>query len=197
MLRQLWVSYQSRAFLHTARRVGSIGQRNHLHCRLGTTAPDCSLTIGNDCDLHCSFTLEGPGARIALGNRVYIGASHLISACAITVEDDVFIAWGVTIIDHNSHPLDFQHRRHDQAWLPNAQPKDWTVVKKQPVCIGARAWIGFHSIILKGVSIGHDAVVGAGAVVTRDVPPGTVVGGNPAIPLLQLPQERTPPGTNA
>jgi maltose O-acetyltransferase len=49
-----------------------------------------------------------------------------------------------------------------------------------PVRIGSNVWIGGGAIVLPGVSIGDDAIVGAGSVVTRDVPPGTTVVGNPA-----------------
>ena len=54
------------------------------------------------------------------------------------------------------------------------------IPESQPVLIGDNVWIGSRVIILPGITIGNDAVVGAGAVVTRDVPPRTVVAGNPA-----------------
>lgn len=59
--------------------------------------------------------------------------------------------------------------------------KDWSTVKSAPIKICDKAWIGFNAIILKGVTIGEGAVVGAGAVVTHDVPPWTIVAGNPAV----------------
>ncbi len=58
--------------------------------------------------------------------------------------------------------------------------KDWSNVKSSPITIKDKAWIGFNSIILKGVTIGEGAVVAAGSVVTQDVPDYAVVGGNPA-----------------
>ena len=54
------------------------------------------------------------------------------------------------------------------------------MVKIAPVRIGDKAWIGFNAIILKGVTVGEGAIVAAGAVVTKDVPPYTIVAGNPA-----------------
>jgi galactoside O-acetyltransferase len=60
-----------------------------------------------------------------------------------------------------------------------------------PVKIQDKVWIGFNAIVLKGVTIGEGAVVGAGAVVTRNVPAYTVVAGNPARPIRELtPSER-------
>lgn len=98
------------------------------------------------------------------------------------------IAWGAWIYDHNSHSLDWRDRVDDHArYLQElragemiATRKDWSPVKTAPIKICDRVWIGFNAIILKGVTIGEGAVVGAGAVVTRDVEPYTVVAGNPA-----------------
>jgi len=58
--------------------------------------------------------------------------------------------------------------------------KDWSVVPTKPIRICDKVWIGMNAIILKGVTIGEGAVVAAGAVVTKDVPPWTVAAGNPA-----------------
>ena len=63
--------------------------------------------------------------------------------------------------------------------------------KGGPVKIGDRAWIGYRAIILPGVEIGEGAVVGAGAVVTRDVPPYTIVAGNPAVKIGDRPRDLT------
>ncbi len=180
-----------RRFLQAVRRHGSIGQGNILNCHLDVRAKDCRIEVGDECNLNCHFTLEGPGAQVRIGNRVYIGPSSLLSAAGITIGDDVMIAWGVTIIDHNSHSVHAADRQRDMEFLKGRRPeKDWSVVKRQPIVIEPRAWIGFHSIILAGVTIGHDAVVGAGAVVTRSVPPLAVVGGNPARVLYSLDNPR-------
>ena len=64
--------------------------------------------------------------------------------------------------------------------------KDWTDVPVRSVVIGDKAWIGFNSIVLKGVSIGERAIVAAGSVVTRDVPAATVVAGNPARVIREI-----------
>ncbi|MBI5136924.1 MAG: hypothetical protein HZA24_06245 [Nitrospirae bacterium] len=88
-------------------------------------------------------------------------------------------------MDHDSHSLAFNERQHDVAdWM--AGRKDWTHVNRAPVRIRDRAWIGARSMILKGVEVGQGAVVGGGAVVTRDVPPWTIVAGNPARVIREL-----------
>ena len=60
-------------------------------------------------------------------------------------------------------------------------------VKISPVRINDRAWLGFNSIILKGVTIGEGAIIGAGSVVTKDVPAYTIVAGNPARIIQEIP----------
>lgn len=60
------------------------------------------------------------------------------------------------------------------------QNVDYSVIESSPITIKDKTWIGFHSIILKSVTIGEGAIVGAGSVVTKDVPDYAVVGGNPA-----------------
>jgi len=69
-------------------------------------------------------------------------------------------------------------------WAAGA--KDWSQVKIAPVRIEDKAWIGFNAIILKGLTIGEGAIVAAGAVVSKDVAPYTLVGGNPAVFIRTL-----------
>ncbi len=64
--------------------------------------------------------------------------------------------------------------------------KNWDDIAIKPVHVCSRVWIGFNAIVLKGVTLGEGCVVGAGAVVTKDVPPYTVVAGNPARIIKQL-----------
>ena len=82
----------------------------------------------------------------------------------ITIGNDVFIGPKVNLITIN----------HD----PN--PENRSATYGRPIVIEDKAWIGINSTILPGVRIGYGAIVGAGSVVTKDVPPMTVVAGNPA-----------------
>ena len=106
------------------------------------------------------------GRRIVCAERVEIG-------------DDVLISWGCTIVDHNSHALAWEDIRNDVRQYYGGT-KNWEKVDIVPVIIGNKSWIGFNSIILKGVTLGEGAIVGAGSVVTKDVPAHSVVAGNPA-----------------
>jgi galactoside O-acetyltransferase len=147
------------------------------------------LSIGCDSIVHCRIDFDSEGANVRIGSRCYLGASHLVCHTAIDVGDDVIMSWGVTIVDHDSHSPHWHERQHDVGdWMQGR--KRWDAIRIAPVIIEAKVWIGFGAAILRGVTIGEGAVVGACSVVTRDVPPYTVVAGNPArvVRRLDLPQ---------
>jgi acetyltransferase-like isoleucine patch superfamily enzyme len=120
--------------------------------------------------------------HIVLGRDSYIGEhSRIWSASSIKIGDRVLISYGVNIHDHDAHSLSAQMRhRH---FLDIVAPKSLGIfddVLVKPVVIEDDAWVGFNAAILKGVTIGRGAIVGACAVVTHDVAPYAIVGGNPA-----------------
>lgn len=155
------------------------GPRTHITwSRLGALGGG-NVSVGADTILHARISFDSPSGRVLIGDRCYIGQSHIVCHTAVTLGDDVVISWGVTIVDHNSHSPEWRHRKGDiLEWAQGR--KDWSNVKIAPVTIRDRVWIGFNVIILKGVTIGEGAVVAAGAVVTKDVAPYTIVAGNPA-----------------
>jgi acetyltransferase-like isoleucine patch superfamily enzyme len=146
------------------------------------------LTIGNNSLVEGKFIFENGSGSISVGDRVFIGGgTTFISIERIEIHDDVMFSWGCTVVDNNAHSLDSRERANDVVdWQKGLQEdkighyKDWSVVRSAPVVIKRNAWIGFNVIILKGITIGVGAVVGAGSVVTKDVPDFAVVGGNPA-----------------
>lgn len=137
------------------------------------------LSIGQDSIIQANIRFEDRGGEIRIGDRTYIGKSDLVCYRSIVIGDDVIMSWGITITDHDSHSLDWAHRKNDVPDWGKGR-KDWSHVANAPVVIRDKAWIGFNVSILKGVTIGEGAVVGACTVVTRDVPPYSVVVGNPA-----------------
>ena len=144
------------------------------------------LSVGQDSTVQCRITFDGPNGLVSIGDRTYIGASHIICHSDVRIGTDVIVSWGVTIVDHDSHSVNWEHRRLDvENWRRGV--KVWDSVTIRPVVIGDRAWLGFGVSLLKGVTIGEGAVVGACAVVTRNVPPYAVVAGNPARIIRQLP----------
>lgn len=103
------------------------------------------------------------GRNVRIGKRVFINNNLICMARGgVEIEDDVMIGPGATVLTANH---DF-----DDHW----------VLMCAPIHIGKNAWIGARAVILPGVTIGENAVVAGGAVVTKDVEPNTVVGGNPA-----------------
>jgi acetyltransferase-like isoleucine patch superfamily enzyme len=113
-----------------------------------------------------------PEPSITIGDNTFIGHQTSFSmGKSIVIGHDCFIASGVQISDNDGHPLDYRDRmKHFPPRLENVRD----------VRIGDNVWIGGNALILKGVTIGDRAIVGARAVVTRDVSPDTVVAGNPA-----------------
>ena len=118
---------------------------------------------------------------IAIGDDVYVGDDCIVSCAArVEVGAGTLLGHGVQIFDNNSHPLGPEERAADWAAVRGEGAR--AEIEAAPVSIGARAWIGFGAFVLKGVTIGDGAIVGAGSVVTGDVAPGSVVVGNPARP---------------
>jgi len=143
-------------------------------------SPD--VRLGKNVSIHCFVNLYGcrigddtrVGAFVEIQKNAVIGArckisSHTFICEAVTIEDEVFVGHGVVFIND----LD----PHATADGKPQSETDWTMVKTR-VCRGAS--IGSGATILGGVTIGAAALIGAGAVVTKDVPAGAVVAGNPA-----------------
>ncbi|SNR40990.1 DapH/DapD/GlmU-related protein [Flavobacterium sp. ov086] len=105
------------------------------------------------------------GKHITIGKNVFINFDCTFLALGgITIEDDVLIGPKVSLITEN-HPLNPEERKG---------------LTGKPILIKKNAWIGANATILPGVTIGENAVVAAGAVVSKDVPDNTIVGGVPA-----------------
>ena len=111
-------------------------------------------------------TMVGPDAEVRIGGGTYITANSLILCWKdIEIGSDCAISWGVTIMDSDAHLISKE-----------GGPRDFI----RPIRIGNHVWVASNVTILKGVTIGDDAVVAAGSVVAGDVPPGAMVGGVPA-----------------
>lgn len=111
--------------------------------------------------------------KMKIGNNVFINSNLLAMARGgITIEDDVQIAGNVSLLTNN----------HD--------PYDRMILPCKPILIKKGAWIGANVVILRGITIGKHAIVGAGSVVTKDVPDYAVVVGNPAKVVKMLDPEK-------
>ena len=112
-------------------------------------------------------------ASLTIGDNTYINYGTSIAAAErVTIGKDCLIGTYVMIVDNDFHRLEPDRR---------LEPPD-----PAPTNIGDNVWIGGHSLVLKGVTIGENSVIAAGSVVTRDVPANVVYGGNPAKHLRDL-----------
>lgn len=117
-----------------------------------------------------------PGAQLVIGRGFGMTGGTLCAEQSITIGNDVWVGGNCTITDTDFHPLDLEMRL--------SRPLDGATA---PVVIEDGVFIGMQSLILKGVRIGARSVIGAGSVVTRDIPPGVIAAGNPARVIRPLP----------
>lgn len=110
-------------------------------------------------------------AELKIGNNVGMSQTALICHKSITIGNYVKIGGGVSIYDTDFHSLDPEIRKSKEDIMNR---------KEKPVVIKDNAFIGAHSIILKGVTIGENSIIGAGSVVTKSVPDNQIWAGNPA-----------------
>ena len=119
----------------------------------------------------CSIVVTEKG-QLIIGNHVGLSGAAIVCHNRIEIGDHVQIGGNAVIYDTDFHSLDPKDRMH--------RPTDVLKMKTRPVKIGNHVFIGSHSTILKGVTIGNNAVIGACSVVTRDIPENEVWAGNPA-----------------
>jgi len=144
--------------------------------QIGRRFTACSDPRYNSLGVFQRVTLKvGRNAELIIGDDVGVSGCTISVSCSIRIGDRVLLGSGCMIADSDAHPLYPMDRRFDQ-----------TKTASKPVIIEDDVFIGARAIILKGVHIGRGSVVGAGAVVTRDVPPMTVVAGNPAVVVKEL-----------
>jgi acetyltransferase-like isoleucine patch superfamily enzyme len=167
--------------------VGEGFRMEHLPCVYGNG----QIIIGNNVHLagKSGFNFGNrvhASPEVRIGDGSFIGHACSFSAAeSITIGNHCLLAGSVRIADFDGHPVDASCRRAKEP-----APREGI----RPVVIGDDVWLGAESIILKGVTIGPRSIVGAGSVVTRDVPPDVVVAGNPARVVKHLADP--PVGTN-
>lgn len=149
------------------------------------------IKIGNHVNINSSLKSDPIGGqtktilytrnqgRIEIGDRVGMSNTAIVAENSVTVGEYTNIGGGTKIYDTDFHSLNSMDRLNGDK-----------NVRSTPVTIGKRVFIGGHCIILKGVTIGDDAVIGAGAVVSRDVPCGEIWAGNPAVFIRKIDTEK-------
>jgi acetyltransferase-like isoleucine patch superfamily enzyme len=140
------------------------------------------IVIGENSHIRGELFVWPYGNGISIGNHSYIGKNTIIRAGEkITIGNNVLIAHNVTIIDSDSHELDYLERAEGfKQMVEEGHPLTRNNVLVAPIVIEDYVWISYNVCILKGITIGKGAIIGAGSVVSKNVPPFTLYAGNPA-----------------
>jgi acetyltransferase-like isoleucine patch superfamily enzyme len=148
--------------------------------RFHSQAPE-ALVIGSHCTMDGVHFDLGERAHMVIGDYCYFTNAVLLCELEVRIGSYVVIGWNTTISDTDFHPLAPAERIADAvACSPLGQSRPRPPILKKAVVIEDDVWIGPNATILKGVRIGAGAWVEAGSLVTRDVPPGSRILGNPA-----------------
>lgn len=115
---------------------------------------------------------------LTIGNNVSMSGTAIFCAHKISIGNNVKIGGGNVIYDSDFHSLNYKDRL--------MKKEDRSLIKKCPVMIGNNVFIGAHSMILKGVTIGDNSIVGAGSVVSRSIPENQIWAGNPAVFIREI-----------
>jgi acetyltransferase-like isoleucine patch superfamily enzyme len=148
-----------------------------------------ALVLGEhvSCYSGCSFAL-GERGTCSVGDFTLLNGAIVMAEERVEIGSHCLISWNVGIADSDFHPLAAAARRVDAEalapFLKNRPPRP--ALRVAPVVIADNVWIGMGALILKGVTIGENSVVAAGAVVTKSVPANVVVGGNPAVVIKEI-----------
>lgn len=156
-----------------------VGEEARIINLLGDAA---AIQIGDHTHVQGELQVFWHSGKIQIGQWCYIGSgSRIWSQSSITLGDDVLISHLVDIHDSNGHPRSAELRQREaRQQLSGGSGLKETPEESRPIVIESRAWIGFKATVLRGVRIGEGAVVAAGSVVTKDVPPYTIAAGIPA-----------------
>lgn len=180
--------------------VKELNRKFHKKCQIGentlfyktatvlTDKEKDGIKIGTNCHIRGELiNVSGKGSLI-IGDWCYLGEGSTLwsSGADIIIGDRVLIAKDVFISNNNSHPIEANARHeHYKHIVTKGHPLQSDLHGKM-IKIEDDVWIGCKSIILKGVTVGKGSIVAAGSVVTKDVPEGVMVAGNPAKMVKKL-----------
>jgi acetyltransferase-like isoleucine patch superfamily enzyme len=128
----------------------------------------------------------GPRARVTIGRCSMINCAWIVSDHHVEIGDYALISWNAVIMDTYRTPTDPAQRRVHLERFWSHRDEYNAPVEPQAVVIRDNVWIGFDAVILPGVTIGSGSIVGARSVVNQNVPPYTIVAGNPARVIRHL-----------
>ena len=167
-----------------------VGENLNICIRSNCTAEEVGhIEIGKNCEIYGTLQSMGKG-KIRIGDHTAMYERSIVGSIdSGTIGNCVIISNEVHIFDNNNHPTSPKARQdmclqgfHTDAW-------HWKHAESKPIVIEDNVWIGERSTILKGVRIGTGAIVACNSVVTKDIPPYTIVAGNPARVVKEIADE--------
>ncbi len=159
---RLWVKLFINPFMHKKGKGSTICRRTRMD-----VMPWNAFTLGEGSTIEDFATVNNGVGPVFIGDRVRIGLGNTIIG-PVTIGNDIMFAQNIVLSGLNHGYEDISQPISEQA------------VTTSPITIEDEVWIGANSIIVAGVTVGKHSVVAGGSVVTRDVPPYSIVGGNPA-----------------
>ena len=139
-----------------------------------------NIVIGKQTQIAGLIMIYPYGGKVTIGDYCSLSPnSRIISGLEVRIGDRVLIGHNVNIIDNNSHPLNAEERHIDFVDSYYNGKMEKYDLNMKPIIIDDDVWIGYNSSIMKGVTIGKGAVIGANSVVTKNVEPFTINVGNP------------------
>lgn len=161
-------------------------ETTHSFLLYRSTAP-AGVSIGKGASAYKGVMFDvGPSGRVIIGDYALVHGARMICDERIEIGDYALISWNVLLMDSYRVPFERQARRAALRHAATTPGRALSGGTARPVTVGANAWIGFDVCVLPGVTIGEGAIVGARSVVTRDVPPHTIVAGNPACVIRRI-----------
>lgn len=188
MLRKFFLNVRNKRRILKLKQIITIKENTEILGPVEKRDPKSVIVIGKNCLIEGHLVTETADSRIDIEDNVYIGGgSTLDCAKHIFIGQDVMISYQCILADSDNHSISYSIRKNDLAdW--KVGKKDWSSIKSFPIRINKGAWIGARVIIKKGVTVGEGSVVGMGSVVSQDVPPWTIVNGNPARVIREIPE---------
>lgn len=195
-LKNLYVKRQHASIVRYCHSIASIGDNFALGPEglIDNESEDSSrIVIGNNCRLNGTITSTAEGTVHIGDYSTLMEGVRIRCVKSISIGSFVAIAGNTIITDNNTHPTDIEGwLEHRIRVAPNGPGYPgfgfgWEKSQSAPVVIGNGVWIGAGCLILKGVVIGDGAIVAACSVVVKNVEPFTIVAGNPAKKVKQLP----------